>query len=128
MPRHLAFALLALLILASPAFAQKKALFDNTKAETAGNADWIIDDNFPVPDPPQAGITGASTEAYWTGAISAFGVSLVKRGYTVHTLASPFSITYQNAGNQYDLSNYDLFVVPEPNIKFTSAESIAIFN
>ncbi|MBI5168125.1 MAG: T9SS type A sorting domain-containing protein [Candidatus Eisenbacteria bacterium] len=128
MLKPLALALLALALFVAPASAQKKALFDNTKAEQAGNADWIIDDTFPVPSPAQSGITPTSPESYWTGGISAFGVALVKRGYTVHTLASPYGITYQNAGNQYDLSNYDLFVIPEPNIRFSSAESLAIFN
>ncbi len=128
MLKSIALALLALALLVAPASAQKKALFDNTKAEQAGNADWIIDDTFPVPSPAQSGITPTSPESYWTGGISAFGVALVKRGYTVHTLASPYGITYQNAGNQYDLSNYDLFVIPEPNIRFSSAESLAIFN
>lgn len=128
MLKPLALALLALALFVAPASAQKKALFDNTKAEQAGNADWIIDDTFPVPSPAQSGITATSPESYWTGGISAFGVALVKRGYTVHTLASPNGITYQNAANQYDLSNYDLFVVPEPNIRFSSAESLAIFN
>lgn len=128
MLKPLALALLALALFVAPASAQKKALFDNTKAEQAGNADWIIDDTFPVPSPAQSGITPTSPESYWTGGISAFGVALVKRGYTVHTLTTTYGITYQNAANQYDLSNYDLFVVPEPNIKFTAAESIAIFN
>ncbi|MFN8587026.1 MAG: FlgD immunoglobulin-like domain containing protein [Candidatus Eisenbacteria bacterium] len=128
MLRPLALALLALALLVSPAAAQKKALFDNTKAEQAGNADWIIDDTMPVPSPPQSGITATSPESFWTGGISAFGVALVKKGYTVHTLTTAYGITYGNASNQYDLSNYDLFVVPEPNIRFTSAESLAIFN
>ncbi|MFN8589017.1 MAG: T9SS type A sorting domain-containing protein [Candidatus Eisenbacteria bacterium] len=120
--------LCAVCLFASPAFAQKKALFDNTKAEQAGNADWIIDDTMPVPSPAQSGIVPTTSENYWTGGISAFGVALVKKGYTVHTLTTAFGITYGNAGNAYDLSNYDLFVVAEPNIRFTSAESTAVFN
>lgn len=128
MPRHLALALLALLLIVSPAAAQKKALFDNTKGETAGNADWIIDDNEPVPSPAQSGIVPTTAENYWTGGISAFGVALVKRGYTVHTLTTAYGITYQNPSNQYDLSNYDLYVIAEPNIRFSAAESTAIFN
>ena len=117
------------MVLAAPAFATpKRALFDNSHAETAGNADWVIDDNQPVPDPPQSGITWASAENFWLGANSAWGVMLVKRGYTVHTLTSSYGITYQNTGNPYDLSNYDVFIVNEPNTRFTSAESTAIFN
>ncbi len=103
MLKPLALALLALALFVAPASAQKKALFDNTKAEQAGNADWIIDDTFPVPSPAQSGITPTSPESYWTGGSSAFGVALVKRGYTVHTLTTTYGITYQNAANQYDL-------------------------
>ena len=36
-------AALALSLLATPAAAAKRALFDNFHAETAGNADWTID-------------------------------------------------------------------------------------
>ena len=69
-------ALLAVCVLASPAAAQKKALFDNAHAETAGNSDWVIDGN---------------------------------------------------TGNTYDLANYDVLVLPEPNTVFTAAEKTAIF-
>ncbi len=120
--------LFALLLVPTTSMAAKRALFDNTKAETAGNADWIIDDNQPVPVPDQSGIGPATPRTYWTGAISSWGVDLVKRGYTVATLTSTYGITYQNAGNPYDLSNYDVFIVPEPNILFTTAEATAIFD
>jgi len=119
-PRVLVRAALACafaLLLAVTAEAGPKALFDNTKAETAGNADWIISVQQPVHGPnPQSGITWATPETYWTGAASAWGVQLVKRGYTVATLTTAFGITYGNAGNAYDLSNYDVFVLIEPNI------------
>lgn len=128
MLRHFVALLFASVLFASPAFAQKRALFDNTKAQTAGNADWVIDVNQPVPSPAQSGITWATPENYWTGANSAWGVQLVKRGYTVATLTSAFGITYQNLSNPYDLSNYDVFITNEPNIRFSSAESTAIFN
>ncbi|MBK7366529.1 MAG: T9SS type A sorting domain-containing protein [Candidatus Eisenbacteria bacterium] len=118
-------ALLAVCVLASPAAAQKKALFDNAHAETAGNSDWVIDDNMPVPSPAQSGITPGSPFTYWTGAISSWGVSLVKRGYTVHTNTA--ALTYGNTGNTYDLANYDVLVLPEPNTVFTAAEKTAIF-
>jgi hypothetical protein len=128
MTRWLFVPLLVLLLVPATSTAAKRALFDNTKAETAGNADWIIDDNQPVPLPAQSGIGPATPRTYWTGAISSWGVDLVKRGYTVATLTTTYGITYQNAGNPYDLSNYDVFIVPEPNILFTSAEATAIFN
>ena len=131
-PRVLACAALSCaLALSLPlaATAGPKALFDNTKAETAGNADWIISVQQPIPGPsPQSGITWATPETYWVGAASAWGVQLVKRGYTVATLTTTYGITYGNVGNPYDLSNYDLFILTEPNIKFSAAESTAVFN
>ena len=109
----------------------KKFLFDNTKAETAGNADWVIDqDASPqqIPTPAQSTITASTPETYWTGAISSWGIALVKAGHTVETLPSTASITYGNASNPQDLSNYNVFVVDEPNIRFTAAEKTAILN
>ena len=108
----------------------KKFLFDNTKAEMAGNADWVIDQDGSVParfpTPAQSGITATTAETYWQGAISAWGIALVKRGHTVETLPSSGSITYGNASNPQDLSNYNVFVVDEPNILFTAAQKTAI--
>lgn len=109
----------------------KKFLFDATKAETAGNADWVIDqDASPqqIPTPLQSTITASTTETYWTGAISSWGIALVKAGQTVETLPSTGTITYGNAANAQDLSKYDVFVVDEPNIRFTAAEKTAILN
>jgi hypothetical protein len=110
----------------------KKFLFDATKAETAGNADWVIDQDNSVPQqiptPLQSTITAATAETYWTGAISAWGIALAKQGHTVHTLPSTKSITYGNAANPQDLSNYNVFVIDEPNIRFTAAEKTAILN
>jgi len=120
--------LFVLLLVPTTSAAAKKALFDNTKAETAGNADWQIDTDQPIPLPAQSGIGPATPRTYWLGAISSWGVDLVKRGYTVATLTTAYGITYQNAGNPYDLSNYDVFIVPEPNSLFTSAEATAILN
>jgi hypothetical protein len=108
----------------------KKFLFDNTKAETAGNADWVIDEDNSIPQriptPLQNTITASTTETYWTGAISAWGIALAKQGHTVETLPSTGTITYGNAANPQDLSNYNVFVVDEPNIRFTAAEKVAI--
>ena len=109
-------------------FAQKKILFDNTKSETAGNADWIIDDNQPIPSPAQSGITQSTTEDYWQGALSSWGVEMVKRGYYVETLPSNGSISYNNTSNSQDLSNYDIFVVCEPNNPFSSSEKQAMID
>ncbi len=109
----------------------KKFLFDATKAETAGNADWVIDEdaNVPkkVPTPAQSGITSTTSGTYWTGAISSWGVELVKKGNFVETLPAGTAITFGGAGAQ-DLSKYDVFVIDEPNIRFTAAEKVAILN
>ncbi|WP_396168774.1 T9SS type A sorting domain-containing protein [Flavobacterium sp.] len=131
-------------------FAQNKILFDASKAEMAGSADWIIDTdlfniNFTssgtlvlsggnesnpqkIPTPAQSGISSSTTESYWDGAISAWAVDCVKQGYVVETLPYNGAITYGNSSNLQDLSNYKVFVVPEPNILFTAAEKTAIMN
>src|SRR5665213_3182700 len=100
--------------------AQIKILFDATKAETVGNADWVIDSdshnlgygNGPalggsgnesnpqrIPTPPQFGITSSTPETYWEGSLSAWGVDCVKKGYTVETLPYNVAITYGNNSN-----------------------------
>lgn len=107
----------------------KRVLFDAAHGQTAGNADWVIDEDgstpIRIPTPAQSGITSSTAETYWTGAISSWGIALVKKGYTVETLPSGTSITYGGSGAQ-DLSKYDVFVVDEPNIRFTTAEKIAL--
>jgi hypothetical protein len=110
----------------------KKFLFDNTKAETAGNADWVIDEDNGtpqrIPTPLQSTITSTTAETYWTGAISSWGIALAKQGHTVETLPSTGTITYGSSTNAQDLSKYDVFVVDEPNIRFTAAEKTALLN
>jgi hypothetical protein len=108
--------------------APKRVLFDNTHAETAGNADWVIDTDQPLPVPDQSTVTAATPRTWWLGAISSWGIDLVKRGFEVATLTSTYGITFGDAGNPYDLSNFDVFIVPEPNTAFTSAEAAAIFD
>ena len=104
-------------------------LFDATHAETAGNADWVIDESstpprYPTPD--QSTVTASTPETYWTGGISAWGIELVKRGHRVETLPPGAVITYLNVSNVQDLSHYQVFVVDEPNTSFTAAEKSAI--
>ena len=108
----------------------KKFLFDATKAETAGNADWVLDaDSSPqrFPTPAQSNVTATTVESFWRGGLSAWGIALAKLGHTVETLPSGTAITYGGTGAQ-DLKNYDVFVVDEPNTKFTAAEKTAILN
>ena len=100
-----------------------KVLFDNTLAETAGNADWIISTSQPD---PLAQNSNPTSETSWTGAISAWGVALQQSGrYSLKTLPSGNSITYGTSGS-LDLKNFNAFVLPEPNILLTAAEKTAI--
>lgn len=113
---------------AALAVTPKKFLFDATKAETAGNADWVLDaDSTPqrFPTPAQNNITATTPETFWKGGLSAWGVALAKLGHSVETLPSGTAITYGGTGAQ-DLKNYDVFVIDEPNTRFTAAEKVAI--
>jgi hypothetical protein len=113
-------------------FVSKNFLFDNTKAETAGNADWVIDeDNGLVkrlPTPSQENINASSPETYWTGALSSWAIALVKLKQHVETLQENGHITYGDATNTQDLSHYNVFIIDEPNIRFTDDEKTAILN
>src|ERR1035438_7313322 len=80
-------------------FPQKKVfLFDNLHAETAGNADWVIDEDNLVParypTPAQSTVTSSTVETYWTGALSSWGIALVKLGDSVETLTGTATLTY----------------------------------
>ena len=125
-----------------------KILFDASKAETAGNADWVIDEDLNnmtwnpkgstasgsegnaqrIPTPAQSTVTSTTTENYWKGALSAWGIDCVKKGYVVETLPYNGTITYGNTTNLQDLSNYKVYIIVEPNILFTTAEKTAIMN
>lgn len=135
-------------VFASPVMGQKKVLFDASHRENAANADWVIDadsissyqekypcgvyqnestaQRFPTPD--QSGITASTPETYWRGGISAFGVDLVKAGYYVETLPEGADITYGDGTNAQDLTNYDVFILPEPNKAYSTSEKAAIIN
>jgi Secretion system C-terminal sorting domain len=125
--------------------AQNKILFDATKAETAANADWVIDadaNNLSwsptavlggtesnaqrIPTPAQSTITATTVETYWKGALSSWGIDCVKKGFTVETLPYTGRITFNDATNPQDLSKYKAFIVCEPNLLFSSAEKTAI--
>ncbi|WP_205771773.1 hypothetical protein [Mucilaginibacter terrenus] len=124
----------------------KKFLFDASHLENAGSADWQIDadgtENVAsytggttvetkaqrYPTPSYTGITSTTAETYWKGAMSAWAVELVKKGELVESLPVGTAITYGNSSNPQDLSNYDVFVVIEPNRLFTAAEKTAIMN
>ncbi|MFB7664219.1 hydrolase [Kitasatospora sp. NPDC056138] len=102
-----------------------RVLFDDTKAETAGNADWIISTSQPDPLKQNANPT---TEKSWTGALSAWGVALQKTGaYSLKTLPKGSTISY-GTGAALDLANFDTFVLPEPNIRLSQSEKSALMN
>lgn len=143
------FTLVVLIITINFSKAQIRILFDATKAEMAGNADWVIDADVynlkansngtvttggtqsnpqQIPTPAQSGITGSTSETYWSGALSAWAVDLVKLGYSVETLPYNGKITYGDPTNLQDLSLYKVFIIDEPNLKFTTAEANALVN
>ncbi len=83
-----------------------KVLFDNAHGETAGNADWTID-----------------------GAYSDFADALRKEGMEV----SQWGNTECRRCGEDDepitysvLKNYDVYVIPEPNVNFSARERAAI--
>jgi len=108
----------------------KKFLFDAKHGQTFGNADWVIDqDNSTIsqyPTPLQSNVTSTTTESFWIGGISAWGIALAKQGHTVESLNSTASLTYGIATNPQDLSLYDVFVIDEPNTLFTTVEKTAL--
>jgi hypothetical protein len=131
--------------------AQVKILFDATKAEMAGSADWVIDaDSHNIyfsstthlpyassgttggsnplryPSPAQSGITTSTTEDFWQGALSYWAIDCAKQGYTVESLPFNAQITYGNTSNTQDLTHYNVFVVDEPNMLFSASERDAI--
>lgn len=77
--------------------AGKKVLFDNTHAQTAGAADWVID-----------------------GGFSDFGHGIAGKGFEVRELRKTTPITYA------DLAPYNVFVVAEPNIPYKISEQAAM--
>jgi Bacterial Ig domain len=126
-------AVFALLVSTHAVAQQKTILFDAMHAQTAGNADWTLDEDScgtaqRLPTPDQAGITGSTAETFWNGGHSAMGVDLVKKGFHVESLPVGSRVTYGDATNAQDLSNYNVYVIPEPNIRFTAAEITAIRN
>ncbi len=126
-----------------------KVLFDASQAEMAGNADWVPDaDTYNLgvnstthlmqtgagneanpqryPTPAQSGITTSTAQSYWKGALSYWAIDLVRQGYTIETLPYSGLITYGVTTNAQDLSNYQVFIVCEPNIPFSTSEKTAI--
>lgn len=115
--------LLITLFLLASTLRGARILFDYTKDEDAANADWVIDDNWPYPQP-----SWPSSPTDWNGAISSWGYQLkMQYGDTVHSLYN-YPITYGQSSNPFDLSKYDVFIVVEPQDTFTPSEVEAILN
>lgn len=139
--------LFLLVIFAMPFFCQK-ILFDATKHEMAGNADWVIDSDYwnlnmpaypcsgssneanpaSLPTPDQSTVSQSTPETYWTGAISAWAIELVKAGYIVETLPPTGYISFGDVNNPQDLSNYKVFIMCEPQNQLSASEKTAILN
>jgi len=114
-------------------------LWDASRENMAGNADWVIDadrhagqppesdpDRFPSPD--QSSVSGSTPESYWRGMNSEWAIRLVKAGHHVETLPRNATITYGSTTHAQDLSNYDVFILNEPQEPLFSAEKQAVFD
>lgn len=98
-----------------------RVLFDQAHAQTAGNADWIVDTSGRYPTPADPG-----RESDWTGAYSAFGFDLYETGrYEIEILPDGGTLTYGTSASQ-DLSGYDVLVMAEPNAPLVGGEAAAI--
>src|SRR5258706_9844454 len=56
------------------------------------------------------------------------GVDLVKKGFHVESLPVGARVSFGDSTNPQDLSHYNVFVIPEPNIALTEDEITAIRN
>ncbi|MBN1880462.1 hypothetical protein JW823_10160 [bacterium] len=113
-------------------------LWDASRENVAGNADWVIDadgyagqppesDPDRFPSPSQSGVTASTPETYWRGMNSSWAIELVKAGHQVESLPRFSTITYGNPSNDQDLSEYDVFILNEPQIPFTASEITALY-
>ncbi len=123
--RRLRILLLPLLALGLGAQTPKKILFDHTRHEEAGvSAYWIIC-SASEPDPTPANPT---VETDWNGGISAWAFDLYQAGYKVQSLPPTGRVTYGDATNAQDLSNYAAYIIDEPYVLFSAAEKQAILS
>jgi lamin tail-like protein len=121
----------------------KHFLFDGSRDETAGsNGDWIIDgiaggttngctgaspENKAVrwPSPDQSTVTQSTPETYWNGALSSWGIDLVKAGHMVETVPPP-EASQPTLTQRLADPDVKVLILPEPNKAFTSAEISAM--
>ncbi|MCA9659667.1 MAG: hypothetical protein KC486_15090 [Myxococcales bacterium] len=104
-----------------------RVLFDLTLDETASNgpnSDWIVDPWGRLPTP-----SNPTSRNEWKGSLSSFAFDLYQGGHLVETLTAwDGRLSYGDAGNPQDLSNYDVFVVVEPSRALASAEKQALID
>ncbi|MCD4652572.1 hypothetical protein K8T06_01400, partial [bacterium] len=135
--RNIGIGMLLTVVVTTQCFSAKY-LWDASKENVAGNADWIIDadgyagqppesDPGRFPSPNQSGVTNSTPENYWRGMNSEWAIRLVKAGHQVETLPRGASITYGNAGNTQDLSNYNVFILNEPQNPLSYSEQQAVY-
>ena len=92
-----------------------KVLFDGAHKQVAGNADWVLDSHATLP----------ADATSWNGGISTWGTALMATGrYAVSQLSSG-TLNF-GQGGAGDLSQYDLFISDEPELSFSSTESMAL--
>lgn len=128
--------IIIMMALVTPGAFAARFLWDFTKHESAANSDWVIDtdssyggesDAQRYPSPNQSTINAGTHETYWKGANSEWAILLVKAGHDVETLPRTGQITFGNSSNAQDLSNYDVFIICEPQDPFTTSEKTALF-
>ncbi len=98
-----------------------RVLFDAGHAESAGkHADWIIDDDTPIPMPKDP-----KSEKDWSGGISSWAYELYKTGrYEVESTVKP--LTCGDFNNSQDLSGFRVLILCEPNRDLGASERKAI--
>ena len=120
---HVTLVLLLLLLIArgSSGEGRYRVLFDAGHGESAGrHADWVIDDDIPVPKPGDPKVPEE-----WSGGISSWAYELCRTGrYAVESTNEP--LTLGNACNPQDLSGYGVLVLCEPNKALAPSELQAI--
>jgi hypothetical protein len=118
----LLFLLLSLLF-SSLAEGKYRVLFDAGHGEGAGkHADWIIDDDTPVPLPKDP-----RSPEEWSGGISSWAYELHKTGRgEVESTHSP--LTFGHPQNPQDLTRFDVLILCEPNNDLTPTERQAVLS
>ncbi|MBN1296928.1 hypothetical protein JXA80_09115 [bacterium] len=121
----------------SPICRSASFLWDASRENMAGNADWVIDadrnagqppesDPDRYPSPSQSTVTQSTPESYWRGMNSEWAIRLVKAGHSVETLVRGETITFGESGNPQDLSNYNVLILNEPQEPLTTHEITAV--